>query len=1108
MLDFRVPASWGLRITPAMARTTTWPDICALRSLPNRRTLFLTLCDLSLPLVQETLAAPPERQTPRRGFPQADPGTHARRSPPGVLPPAAQPPRAPSLLPLRALLTLPFLLRLRLAPPFPSPLLTSPSLFHPSLPFLPSPSRLAPPLPRSFRPTLHVRPHLLSLEHRQPVVRHLAVRLTQSVHTVPDEHLLGLHPTCSPSLSSVSYSFSLNRGDGEGGREGVEEVGKGGDVHEWGEREEEMQEEDTEGGPLLAMYGGDVGEEDMGEEDRGEEGEEGREDGREEDREEDREDGREGEERGGLFVDDGEGEGATMGDDVWAMGDEEGGDGEGGGRGGGQGGEGEERGEEEDEEEEENEMVMGEDEEDGEYIGRQADETTQTEERGEGHLHLHSHTDTDTHTHMHKHGNYLHTLLGHLSPLTAAADFTAPHPSQPSLAEHTGGLGQIIAATSRQDDRQIDRIRVDNSWGAAGMGQQHDYQYKHFKATVPERQISVGVGNQLRYAPRCCRRYRLPLPLPPPLHLALAVAVAVGVGVAAAVAASAVVAAVSPFLHEARRGSREAVRASIERVYALRVPALICLGASVFAASSRASVDCVYALCHCLWRILVAWFPYSPDFVLKRLVLSGLRDGPHEPLIADSIDFVVSRLDSLSRSELASRLTLNTLPAVLPPLQQMPEQSMTLMDCNDFAAVAWQLRDALYTRYPNATRAFLKSGGDFPFLSRADEVNLHLFLHLRRVDAEREPGHTDILAPTVPVAPAASVASAGDASSGLADSHAHALAAPAGSSAGAGDSAASSFTSAASVFSSSIPSVPHDLPSSSSASLPLSTPAPLEHHASPLASANPFDPLSPPLDPLGLAWQGSPLQPPPALVPVPEGGISGSSLVGEHVPGVTTPAAAASVAAATALTAGAAMLTGPPLSADAAAGSRETIASLAAGRDTLVDSTSPSTTLHSIEALSGTGVGAGLGGEGVGEAVRGVSGSSSDITAGEDDGEEATSAAIQALEGAEGEVISREGTTGGPLGQGAEEGGVREGEEAGGEAGQGNESEEEEEEEESDAAQFRSQASNWLRFVEPEHYGEEEGGSRAEEEGEERGDGVEEVSEGVERLAVGDSPLG
>lgn len=58
---------------------------------------------------------------------------------------------------------------------------------------------------------------------------------------------------------------------------------------------------------------------------------------------------------------------------------------------------------------------------------------------------------------------------------------------------------------------------------------------------------------------------------------------------------------------------------------------------------------------------------------------------------------------------------------------------------NDYCSVKQDSRDALYIRYPGARRAFLKSGGDFPFLSRADEVNLHLQVSTRRA-AERE-GH-------------------------------------------------------------------------------------------------------------------------------------------------------------------------------------------------------------------------------------------------------------------------------------------------------------------------------------------------------------------------------
>ncbi|KAH8969872.1 hypothetical protein BDL97_02G057000 [Sphagnum fallax] len=135
------------------------------------------------------------------------------------------------------------------------------------------------------------------------------------------------------------------------------------------------------------------------------------------------------------------------------------------------------------------------------------------------------------------------------------------------------------------------------------------------------------------------------------------------------------------------------------------------------------------------WASLISW---TPEFVLKRYVLSGIQDAPQEPLIADSIDFVVNQLESLSREELASRLTLNTLPAAVGQIT-LPDAGVTIMDTNDYCAVPSVLKAKVSARYPGARGAFLKSGGDFPFLSRADEVNLHAQLHLRRVGIEGQP---------------------------------------------------------------------------------------------------------------------------------------------------------------------------------------------------------------------------------------------------------------------------------------------------------------------------------------------------------------------------------
>ena len=45
---------------------------------------------------------------------------------------------------------------------------------------------------------------------------------------------------------------------------------------------------------------------------------------------------------------------------------------------------------------------------------------------------------------------------------------------------------------------------------------------------------------------------------------------------------------------------------------------------------------------------------------------------------------------------------------------------------NDHSALSESVKEELYKCYPEARRAHLKTGGNFPYLSRPDEVNLFL----------------------------------------------------------------------------------------------------------------------------------------------------------------------------------------------------------------------------------------------------------------------------------------------------------------------------------------------------------------------------------------------
>lgn len=125
-----------------------------------------------------------------------------------------------------------------------------------------------------------------------------------------------------------------------------------------------------------------------------------------------------------------------------------------------------------------------------------------------------------------------------------------------------------------------------------------------------------------------------------------------------------------------------------------------------------------------------------PGFVLKKMIMDNLQVDEVDPDVADAIDFMVERLDGLGRSEIASRLTLNCKDSYVEP-QKLLGIHITLLDVFDACAISDQVKEEMYKCYPNAKRAHLKTGGNFPYLCRSGEVNLHIQLHLRSFNKTR-----------------------------------------------------------------------------------------------------------------------------------------------------------------------------------------------------------------------------------------------------------------------------------------------------------------------------------------------------------------------------------
>jgi len=148
----------------------------------------------------------------------------------------------------------------------------------------------------------------------------------------------------------------------------------------------------------------------------------------------------------------------------------------------------------------------------------------------------------------------------------------------------------------------------------------------------------------------------------------------------------------------------------------------------------------------------VGMFPLMPEFMLKRLVLSNFPTGNMETQVGESIDFMVEQLESLNGREISSRLTLNcTVVDLDPEKMTFDKRRILIIESMDDVAVPRKMREDLLKYYPDAKLAELKSGGNFSYLSRADEVNLHIQVHMRKWSTDPEPDlHDDTRFTAIP----------------------------------------------------------------------------------------------------------------------------------------------------------------------------------------------------------------------------------------------------------------------------------------------------------------------------------------------------------------------
>lgn len=126
---------------------------------------------------------------------------------------------------------------------------------------------------------------------------------------------------------------------------------------------------------------------------------------------------------------------------------------------------------------------------------------------------------------------------------------------------------------------------------------------------------------------------------------------------------------------------------------------------------------------------------WLPDFLVRGAIRGLCPSGPAPLNVAEAAEFVIRKTLESSREALSSRLALLVSEASVVGRLSLDEDRMTFIDAAEHvtaSATGMATVEEAKNILPNARRALLKSGGDFPYLSSSEEIAMHLVVHLRR----------------------------------------------------------------------------------------------------------------------------------------------------------------------------------------------------------------------------------------------------------------------------------------------------------------------------------------------------------------------------------------
>ncbi|CRH01510.1 acid cluster protein 33 homologue, putative [Plasmodium relictum] len=125
-------------------------------------------------------------------------------------------------------------------------------------------------------------------------------------------------------------------------------------------------------------------------------------------------------------------------------------------------------------------------------------------------------------------------------------------------------------------------------------------------------------------------------------------------------------------------------------------------------------------------------YSFLPHVLLKKIILENyiyINYVNIDLKEKNSLEFMSNEIDLISASDLGGRISLQLSSDIIDRIYVNDKCITILQTLNNMYSDS--LNEDMKKAYPFAKHAIMKSGGDFPYLSRYEEVNMYILVHLR-----------------------------------------------------------------------------------------------------------------------------------------------------------------------------------------------------------------------------------------------------------------------------------------------------------------------------------------------------------------------------------------